>query len=272
MMTTTTMTTTTQGEDWTQVKNKRAARVLDCAPRVQPTAGGARFRDRAASPARSDASGRSARSARSARSTTSSRASKASTHIMRKIAVSTLTPGDKVSGIVTGVQSWGAFVDAGVAKDGLLHASEADPAGAYVRDLSMILRVGDRLHELVVKSVDESTGKFTLTARVERPRATPPSHTPVAVEAIDVQAVARAPIGEATVEEAANLAVAVEEQEPSVEEVPMKVTKPSAAAILRGDQRPEPEPPKPLDVVLTRMCRGKRLTLYRMPWVHPSCC
>ena len=29
MMTTTTMTTTTQGEDWTQVKNKRAARVLD---------------------------------------------------------------------------------------------------------------------------------------------------------------------------------------------------------------------------------------------------
>jgi len=82
----------------------------------------------------------------------------------RRPPISTLNVGASVTGVVIGVQSWGAFVSCGVSKDGLLHACEVDADGRYVSDVTSHLKPGDEL-TLRVLSVDAEAGRFTLTRR-----------------------------------------------------------------------------------------------------------
>ena len=70
--------------------------------------------------------------------------------------------GSAVSGVVTGVRDFGAFVNVGVGKDGLLHVREMD--GAYVADARERYAVGEAVR-VFVKSIDAAEQKFTLTAR-----------------------------------------------------------------------------------------------------------
>lgn len=178
--------------------------------------------------------------------------------------ITTLIEGTTVTGVVTGVNSWGAFLDFGVAKDGLLHFSEADQDGRFMGDLNEIFSVGETL-TVTVLCVDAHAGKFTLTRRA-----------PLAV----------APRSELQSQETHEEAPKVRERQPNVHEATMTSAnapaeamaeavpeprsdarvEPTAAAVLSGEQRPAPAPPAPLAVVLTKQLRGRTLTLYAMPW------
>jgi len=73
-----------------------------------------------------------------------------------------LKPGMRLSGRVTNVTTFGAFVDLGVAQDGLVHVSEI--ADRFVKDPAVVVHAG-QLVEVRVLGVDGETGKISLTMR-----------------------------------------------------------------------------------------------------------
>ena len=68
--------------------------------------------------------------------------------------------GSKVSGKVTGITNFGAFVDLGEGKTGLVHISEV--SNEYVKDIHDVLKVGD---EVTVKVMSNQDGKIGLSIR-----------------------------------------------------------------------------------------------------------
>lgn len=69
--------------------------------------------------------------------------------------------GNKVTGKVTGITKFGAFVDLGEGKNGLVHISEI--AEGYVKDINDVLSVGDEVTVLVTNVADD--GKIALSIR-----------------------------------------------------------------------------------------------------------
>ncbi|MEY8371724.1 S1 domain-containing RNA-binding protein [Aerococcaceae bacterium 50-4] len=69
--------------------------------------------------------------------------------------------GNKVTGKVTGITKFGAFVDLGEGKNGLVHISEI--AEGYVKDIHDVLSVGDEVTVLVTNVADD--GKIALSIR-----------------------------------------------------------------------------------------------------------
>ncbi|MBM7694395.1 general stress protein 13 [Peribacillus deserti] len=83
--------------------------------------------------------------------------------------------GSVVTGKVTGIQSYGAFVALDESTQGLVHISEI--THGYVKDINEHLKVGDEVNVKVL-SVDEGAGKIGLSIRAteeapERPQAQP---------------------------------------------------------------------------------------------------
>lgn len=171
-------------DTWTTVQAKRRVQRVSSRALSQDHRGqDHQSRGRAPSPASSDTSSRaSSRSVVSSASavsgaTATSRASTARATAERRDGrrdrrerlppVSTLTVGATVTGVVTGVHSWGAFVSCGVSSDGLLHACEADADGRFVQDVTALLRTGEAL-ALTVLTVDVEAGRFTLTRCADR--------------------------------------------------------------------------------------------------------
>lgn len=78
--------------------------------------------------------------------------------------------GEVVSGKVTGVQPYGAFVALDEETQGLVHISEI--TYGYVKEVSEFLSVGQEI-EVKVLEVDEKAGKISLSIRAlqERPAA-----------------------------------------------------------------------------------------------------
>lgn len=78
--------------------------------------------------------------------------------------------GEVVSGKVTGVQPYGAFVALDEETQGLVHISEI--TYGYVKEVSEFLSVGQEI-EVKVLEVDEKAGKISLSIRAlqERPPA-----------------------------------------------------------------------------------------------------
>ncbi|GAB5368553.1 hypothetical protein AAMO2058_001329300 [Amorphochlora amoebiformis] len=76
-----------------------------------------------------------------------------------------LSVGDVVMGTVKGVVSFGAFLDIGAEKDGLLHVSDFGETG-FIADASKFMKVGQQV-EVKVKSVDVATQKLSLQANRE---------------------------------------------------------------------------------------------------------
>ncbi|MFD1485939.1 S1 domain-containing RNA-binding protein [Lacticaseibacillus baoqingensis] len=68
--------------------------------------------------------------------------------------------GAKVSGKVTGITNFGAFVDLGESKTGLVHISEI--SDSYVKDIHDVLSVGDTV---TVKVMQIKDGKIGLSIR-----------------------------------------------------------------------------------------------------------
>jgi len=87
--------------------------------------------------------------------------------------------GSIVEGVVTGITKFGAFVELGEGKTGLVHISEV--ANTFVRDIKDFLKEGDRVKVKVI-GIDDK-GKVSLSIkqterrppRPERPRAPQPS-------------------------------------------------------------------------------------------------
>lgn len=69
--------------------------------------------------------------------------------------------GNKVTGKVTGITKFGAFVDLGEGKNGLVHISEV--AEGFVKDINDVLSVGDEVTVLVTNVADD--GKIALSIR-----------------------------------------------------------------------------------------------------------
>ncbi|WP_342543187.1 S1 domain-containing post-transcriptional regulator GSP13 [Paenisporosarcina sp. FSL H8-0542] len=76
--------------------------------------------------------------------------------------------GEVISGKVTGVQPYGAFVALDEETQGLVHISEI--TYGYVKDVSEFLSVGQEI-DVKVLEVDEEAGKISLSIRAlqERP-------------------------------------------------------------------------------------------------------
>ncbi len=93
--------------------------------------------------------------------------------------VKDLYPGLECPGIVTNVTNFGAFVDIGVHRDGLVHISEL--ADRFVRDPHEVVKPGDVVKARVV-SVDKEKGQIALSLRsefVKSDKAASPSQSSV---------------------------------------------------------------------------------------------
>jgi uncharacterized protein len=87
-------------------------------------------------------------------------------------AVSDLQEGMMLEGVVTNVTNFGAFVDLGVHRDGLVHVSQL--ADRYVRDPHEVVKVGQVVQVRVVE-VDARRNRISLSMRSEADGARAPS-------------------------------------------------------------------------------------------------
>ena len=77
-----------------------------------------------------------------------------------------LEPGTQMDGTVSGLAPFGAFVDVGVGRDGLVHISEL--SGERVDSVEDIVKVGDKVQVKVIE-VDPNSKRISLTMRVDEP-------------------------------------------------------------------------------------------------------
>jgi len=70
--------------------------------------------------------------------------------------------GQRVSGHITGIQPYGAFVSLGGHRQGLIHISECHCG--YVKDIHDYLKVNQEVN-VVILDIDEFTGKISLSLR-----------------------------------------------------------------------------------------------------------
>ena len=90
--------------------------------------------------------------------------------------INDLRPGMTVSAVVTNITRFGAFVDLGLAQQGLIHVS--DLADHFVRDPGEVVRTGQQV-QAHVANVDLSRGRISLSLRTPAGsrRAGGPPHT-----------------------------------------------------------------------------------------------
>ena len=73
--------------------------------------------------------------------------------------------GQIMEGTVSGITNFGAFVELGEGKTGMVHISEI--ADAYVKDINVYLKVNEKV-KVKVLSIDERVKLFFQFARPER--------------------------------------------------------------------------------------------------------
>lgn len=78
----------------------------------------------------------------------------------------TVEVGTKVSGKVSGITNFGAFIDLGDHQTGLVHISEV--SNTYVKDIHDVLKVGDEVQVKVLKVGDD--GKISLSIKQAMPK------------------------------------------------------------------------------------------------------
>jgi uncharacterized protein len=78
--------------------------------------------------------------------------------------VSDLAEGMLLEGVVTNVTNFGAFVDMGVKRDGLVHISQL--ADRFVKDPTQVVKVGQVVTVRVAK-IDEKLNRISLSMRLE---------------------------------------------------------------------------------------------------------
>ncbi len=76
-----------------------------------------------------------------------------------------IQPGEEIQGLVRSVQAYGAFVDVGAERDGLIHISELREG--FVEKVEDVVEEGDMV-TVRVKDVDTERGRLSLTMRSEQ--------------------------------------------------------------------------------------------------------
>jgi ribosomal protein S1 len=79
-----------------------------------------------------------------------------------EVDIRTLTPDTVLTGTVVRLESFGAFVDIGAGRDGMIHVSEM--GRGYVGNPSEIMSVGDEVHVRVLE-VDPRRGRISLSMK-----------------------------------------------------------------------------------------------------------
>lgn len=74
--------------------------------------------------------------------------------------------GDKLTGKVTGITKFGAFVDINENENGLVHISEI--ANEYVKDINDFVKVGDEVDVVITKIAAD--GKIALSMKQAQPK------------------------------------------------------------------------------------------------------
>jgi uncharacterized protein len=88
--------------------------------------------------------------------------------------ISDLKTGMKLTGVVTNITAFGAFVDIGVHQDGLVHTSQM--ANRFVKDPNEIVKLGQKVSVTVVE-VDEARKRISLTMKEEHQKPAPKAQT-----------------------------------------------------------------------------------------------
>ena len=78
--------------------------------------------------------------------------------------ISDILPGMKLTGIVTNVTAFGAFVDVGVHQDGLVHISQL--SNGFVKDPNKVVKVSQPV-TVTVLDVDLERGRISLSMKTE---------------------------------------------------------------------------------------------------------
>jgi transcriptional accessory protein Tex/SPT6 len=79
-----------------------------------------------------------------------------------RLKLNEITPGVALTGHVTGIQSYGAFMDIDAEENGMVHVSEM--ASGYVANPATVVQLGQAV-KVRVKSVDLGTRKISLTMK-----------------------------------------------------------------------------------------------------------
>ena len=77
--------------------------------------------------------------------------------------------GAKLQGKVSGITNFGAFVDLGNRKTGLVHISEV--SDGFVKDINDVLKVGDEVTVLVTSVGDDGKIGLSIRKAVDKPQA-----------------------------------------------------------------------------------------------------
>jgi uncharacterized protein len=149
-----------------------------------------------------------------------------------------LQPGMWVKGTVRNVVDFGAFVDVGLAEDGLVHISQFSPR--YIRNPMKFLHAGDVV-EVRVVSIDADRSRIALTLipdrRPAKPRPAPrrPAKKPAAAAAGAASAEAPAAPAKAAPARGAR---------PRGGRTPPPKTLPGERRVAAGEHRPSRRPPR----------------------------
>ncbi|MGX7419979.1 S1 domain-containing RNA-binding protein [Carnobacterium gallinarum] len=82
--------------------------------------------------------------------------------------------GSKISGKVSGITNFGAFIDLGEGKTGLVHISEV--SDTFIKDIKDVLKVGDEVLVKVMSIGDDGKIGLSIRRAVDKPASegTPP--------------------------------------------------------------------------------------------------
>ena len=86
----------------------------------------------------------------------------------------TLKVGEIVTGKVSGITGFGAFIDLGDHKNGLVHISEV--SDGFIKDIHDVLNVGDDVKVKVMKIGDDGKIGLSIRAASDKPQADAKPH------------------------------------------------------------------------------------------------
>ena len=81
--------------------------------------------------------------------------------------------GEKVTGTVSGITNFGAFIDLGDRKTGLVHISEV--SDSFIKDIKEVLKVGEQVTVKVMSIGDDGKIGLSIRRAVDKPVETTPS-------------------------------------------------------------------------------------------------
>lgn len=84
--------------------------------------------------------------------------------------------GNKVSGTVSGITNFGAFIDLGDRKTGLVHISEV--SDSFVKDIKDVLKVGEQVTVKVMSIGDDGKIGLSIRRAVDKPVETTSKQPP----------------------------------------------------------------------------------------------